>query len=212
MNSKKTLLLPLILCVLFAILARTSGFIYSFLATNVIYADSVIVQMLPALRQLMSAISFACAAGAAVQRIVCKASVKVPVIVYLAVLLADTVTVLLSDGLSGELEGRLVYGILYRLGLIAYSVVMLLIGTAIAKAMLKRDGALAVSAATAAVLPVAVDLISVLWRSITSLIEWEFMPFVSEVYTMIFEIGTVLIMGVLSALTAIAIARKADKK
>ncbi len=212
MNSKKISLLPFVLCVLFAILARATGIVYSLLATNVIYADSVIVQILPALRQVLSSVSFAVSAGAAVHMAVRRSSVKVPVTVYFAVLLADAVTVILYDGLSGELEGRFLYGILYRLGLIAYSMIILFIGIAIARAILKRGGSLAVSAATAGVLPVAVDLISVLWKSIASLIEWEFLPFASEVYTILFEVGTVLVMGVLSAIIAIKVAKTSQKE
>lgn len=214
MDKKKFPVWAVILCVLLALLSRTAGVIYSSLATNVVYADTLICSLLPAIRQLLSDLSFALAAGAVMACFIAKVPQRAIFIAYTAIVLADGAAVIIIDVISGVFENdpaRLFMGIGYRLGLAAYFVFMLFIGTAIAKAMLNRGGAVGISTATAATLPVAIDLISVMWTSIASLIEWEFMPMTSEIYTILYELGAVILSGVLSAAVAIVTVSRGKK-
>lgn len=205
MKSSKT---ALILCVNFAIFARSVGILYSVLATDVAYSSGILCRILPSVRQLLSALSYTAAAGGAVLEISCGRSRLPAVLYYLAVLLADGAAVILYDYFSGVLDGRMLLAILYRTGLILYSVAAILLGCTISKFMLKRGFSTVRASMAAALLPIAVDLISVIWRCITSLIEWDFLPYSSEVISMTLEIVAVLISGVLSALLAVLTVRK----
>lgn len=198
----------LILCVILAVFARGAGILYSVLATDVAYSSGIICRALPSVRQLLSALSFTAAAGSAVLEMSCGRSRLTAVLVYLAVLLADGTAVILYDSLSGVLDGRMLLAILYRASLVVYSVAVLLIGCSVAKFMLKRGIPVTHASAAAALLPIAVDLVAVIWRCITSLIEWDFLPYSSEVISMTLEIAAVLVSGVLSALLAMLTVRK----
>lgn len=203
-NSRKAL----ILCVILAVFARGAGILYSVLATDVAYSSGIICRALPSVRQLLSALSFAAAAGSAVLEMSRGRSRLTATLVYLAVLLADGTAVILYDSLSGVLDGRMLLAILYRASLVVYSVAVLLIGCSISKFMLKRGVPVTHASAAAALLPIAVDLAAVIWRCITSLIEWDFLPYTSEVISMTLEIAAVLVSGVLSALLAMLTVRK----
>ena len=112
--------LPFILCVMFAVLARITGVVYSFLATDVMYSGTIICELLPSVRQTLAYLSFAAVACSATGRVFSMSSVLVPAAVYAAVLLADGIFVILYDLLTGVLEGRLFLAILYRLEIIIY--------------------------------------------------------------------------------------------
>ena len=214
MDTKKFPVWAVIWCILLAVLGRTAGIVYSNLATNVVYAETVICLMLPTLRQLLFDLCFAVAAGAVMVCYFGKIPSKPAFITYTAVVFADGAAAIIIDVLSGVFQddpARLILGIVYRLGLAVYFGLMLLLSTAIGKAMLKRGGAVGISVTLAAVLPAAVDLISVMWKSITSLIEVEFMPYPDEVYTILFEIGVVILTGVLSAIIAVTAVNRARK-
>lgn len=211
MEKKKIPLLSFIFCILFALSARVSGIAYSFLATNVVYADTIICRLLPAVRQVLSALSYACAAGAVMYAYFAGIKSKAPVITYGAVMLADALSVILFDVFSGIFADdpwRLFLGIIYRAGLVIYSVLILILGCAAGKAVHKHKGNTWVSVTVAAILPAVIDLVIVVWKSIAFLIEWEFMPFANEIHTMIFEIGTVILIGILSAIAAVITVRR----
>ena len=140
-----------------------------------------------------------------------KKRVRAVILAYTAISFAENAAVIVIDLFSGAFANdlmRLFMGIGYRSWLWIYSVMMLALGVAIARAMINRGGNRTVSVAVAAVLPVAVDFISVMWKSITSLIEWDFMPYADEIATIVAEIGVVLLMGVASAVTAVLLSGK----
>ena len=213
-DKKKFPLWAAVWCIALAVLGRAVGILYSNLATNVVYADSFFCLMLPTLRQLLFDLCFAVSAGAVMACYLKKIPSRPVYITYAAVVFADGAAAIIIDVLSGVFmydPARLILGIVYRLGLALYFAVMLLLSTAIGKAMLKRGGAVGISVTVAAVLPAAVDLISVMWKSLSALIEVDFMPYPDEVYTILFEIGVVLLTGVLSAIIAVTAVNRAKK-
>lgn len=206
MEKQKLPLFPFVFCILLAVAARVSGIVYSYLATDVVYAAGILCRILPAVRQVLSALSYAFAAGAFMYAYYTEIKSKAPVITYGAVVLADALSVILFDVFSGVFADdpwRLFLGIIYRIGLAVYSVLLLIIGCAIGKAIHRRKGSLWPAAVIPAILPPVIKLIVVICKSIAFLIEWEFLPFASEIYTMIFEIGTVMLAGILSAIIAV---------
>lgn len=204
-------ILAVVLCVAFAVLARVCGMVYTGLATNVVYSETLLCRMLPALRQVMSALSFACIAGGAMSCAMRGVSSKKVLLAYAVIATAENlvpVVIDIASGVFADDPARLIMGILYRLGLALYAALMLIIGTAVGRGIINRDGSPAVAVVFAAVLPVFVDFVVVVVRSITSLFEWDFMPYSSEIWSMLGELGTVVLMGLVSAVASLLLVGK----
>lgn len=199
--------LPLVLCAIFAVLARITGVAYSFLATDVMYSGSIICEILPSVRQTLSYLSFAAAACSASGRAFSMRSTLVPATVYAAVLFADGIFVILYDLLTGVLEGRLFLAILYRLEIIIYFFVLFLVGVGISRLALKRNKSIKRAVALSAALPPAISFVMVIWSCVDLLIEVDFLPYSDEVFSMSVSVITVLIAGALSVLTAVLTVR-----
>ena len=215
MKNKKLPLLAIVLCVLFATLARVSGIVYSTLATNVIYSTTILCMILPYLQQILSALSFASAAGGAMAVFLDKRSVKPVITAYAVIAFIENAVPLTMDLLTGVFEddpARLILGIAYRLGMTAYSVVILTVGTAVGRGIINRDGNPAVAVVFAAVLPVVIDFFAVFVRALTSLIEWDFMPYKSEIISMASDFGTVILAGVMAGVCAVVLAMMGRKE
>ena len=206
-------ILAILLCIAFSVIARVCGIVYTNLATNVVYSETLLCRILPSLRQVISAISFSCAAGGAMAQVLKGFSAKNVIIVYSGIAVAENLVPIIIDLINGVFAddpARLIMGILYRLGLAIYSAVILIVGTAVGRGIINRDGNPAVAVIFAGVLPIFVDFISVMWKSISSLIEWDFMPYADEIYSILAEIGTVVLMGFLSAVIAMLLAGKKE--
>lgn len=207
-NKQRLPLLPLILCLVFTLMARGAGIVYSFLATDVLYAQSIFVDILPIIRQALSAMAFASAMMAAFicilpKNLSGKRRTSSVVLLYAGILFLDAVAVILYDLFGGVLEGRVLFAILYRLFLIAYSVILLLVGIAIASYLISKKKSVLLAAIVSAVVCSVVDLVTVIWSCMSSLIEWEFQLYTSEVYSMLYDVGTVTFACIMSAVTAI---------
>lgn len=200
--------MPLVFAIVFAIAARASGIVYSFFATDVLYSDSFFVYILPLLRQLFSAMSYASAATAAFIRIFKGRKVTSAVLAYLAIIIVDAVVVILYDFFNGALEKRLVFAILYRFALILYSMIIMLIALALAKYLLNQRKSALLSVLTAAVLPAVIDVTVVLWNCVSTLFELEFYLYTSEIVTMLTDIGIVILACVLSGAIAVFFTKK----
>ena len=215
MKNKKLPVGAIVLSVIFAVLARVSGIVYSTLATNVVYSTTILCTILPYLQQILSALSFASAAGGAMAVFFGKYSTKPMLIAYAVIALVENTVPLAMDLLAGMFAddpARLILGIGYRLGMAAYSVVTLIIGTAIARGIVNRDGSKAVAVVFAAVLPVVIDFFVVFVRSLVSLIEWDFMPYKSEIISIASDFGTVLLAGVMAGVCAVLLTTNGRKE
>ncbi len=202
----------MVLCLAFLVVARGAGIINSFFATDVMYENSILIYILPMLRHTFTAMSFAAAAVAAFMCIQHQRKFTAVVWLYAGMLLLDMIALILYDFFNGVLEGRLLFAIVYRLGLLLYSVILLLIGTGIASFIINKKKSPVLAAITSAALSAAIDLISVLWSCVDSLIEWEFLPLASEIRSMLWDTGTVILAFAMSVVVALIFVKPAKSK
>ena len=198
----------MVLCFAFAVVSRLTGIVYSFFATDVLYQGSFFLYSIDMLRLVLSAVSTAFAAIAAMFCVINRRKYGPVIWLYTAVITLDAAAAVLYDYFNGALEGRVLFGILYRIGLVLYAVLLLIIGIAIARYMLSQKKPPILAVVFAAALSSAIDLLALIWNSVGNLIEWEFLPSPSEVKTMLIELAAAALACAFSILVAVFFTKK----
>jgi len=207
----------LVLCVVFTIVGRITGIVYSYLYSHMTVeaakSMSGVMIGLSAAKHILIDLSFTVTAVVTVLFLNEKKSVKIPVFTYLAVLVADSAVSIVYDCFIGQINylSELILGIGRKFIILLFSMLLLFVGCKIAMALLKRERSMKLSAICAAALPAAIDFVSVAWTSVASLIAVEFLPFDDDLYAMILDVGTVLASGAVTVVAVILMLRAAEK-
>ena len=210
-SGVKRLRQPVILFVLCAaamVLARISGIAFSFFATDVMYQSSVLPEVLQSVRMILASVSLALGTGAAFWNLLNGKKAILPILTTIGIRIADSLFVILYDVINGAMGKRILVGIIYQSTQILYTVAMLLIGLLIAYLVMKNKNKKMFAMVIATAFIATVDLVYALWGYLSSLIEWEFVTTSSEVSTMLYEGGTLLLCAVFSAAAGVLILKR----
>jgi len=210
---ERSVKIPLIVCAVAAVIARLTGIISSYFATDIMYEGTLVTTVLPYFPMILQAVSFAAVAVALAVCIRDDKKTSPSILLYVAVLLADTVAVILYDSLSGYYAAEYpnvgvefyTYIILYRLFVASFSVLLLFVAWAIMRFMTKKGCSHTPITIVGAIVPVAVDLGAVLWQSISAMIEREFILLETEIISILIDCGMILICAAAAVATVILV-------
>jgi len=185
----------IILCTL---ISRSAAVLYSFAATDILYAEGVLPDLLTFLRQFFAAAAFgagiASVTAAAVRgggRLTAAAAG-----IHIAVLLADALAAFLIDALSGAVRAALLpAAALMNLGEWLFGALLAAIISVILRRMAQRGRDASRMLGTAALIHMGGRLALQMYAVTVFLIEVEFSPYASELTQIVGEVLGVLFMS-----------------
>lgn len=217
-TKNKFPIFPVVLCAVLTVVARLFGvgnaLANEFLSTDIHNANSILLFILPVIKQMITEMAFASIVVAIAMREFAASSVKKLFWVYSLINLIDAVLSMVYDLLRKKIDTipDIIIGIGKHITTITIMMLLFLILHLIMKYLVKKEWSMLSMGLITALIPSAVNLITVIKDCILTLFDVQFLPNKKEVLSMISDITTITLAGIAAAVMVIFLVRKLDKK
>lgn len=184
----------------FTVLSRVCGLVYSYIATDVLYAESAIPIVLTLLRSLLAMCAYGTAAGGAALFSAC-GKPNFPAVAYAGALFLDCAFSVVYDLSRGVLGGRIVLAIAYSAAKLAVPVLCVFLGGCVMRRIKGTVGARRGGVVLALVYP-TINALVLLYSIVSFMLEVDFLPYASEIVSIAIDVGSAVLGAVLSAFFA----------
>lgn len=202
--SGRVMLTGFLLTLALTVLARICGIVYSYFATDILYAESAFLPYLPIIKSILSCAAYGAAVGTAVALTGHSRSGAIGL--YALVLVADSAAAFVFDLLSGVLRGRVLFAVLYAVLKAAMPLLCILLGLLISRRLI-RDGRIPRAAVVVSLVYPVLSLVELMRAAISYLIEVDFMPYSSEIVSIVTDLAGVAASFAVSAVISYFLCR-----
>jgi len=181
---------------LFTLLARICSVLYSTAATDILYAETILPDVLTVLRQILSSAAFGTALAFAARSFAGFGGIFAAVGISCGIFLLDAASSFLIDAAGGAVSSDLLpLAAVLNLGDWLFSALLLLIAALVIRHAAKKQRSAGWGLAGGALIWLIGRMLLQLFYIVSFLIEVEFQPYGSEIVQMLGEILQVLFTG-----------------